>query len=381
MTWQDKPENLLSLLDRRFSARIRVAELPGLSLSVAQKEALFRKGILSACRPDDVDCAPCPLDDHDDDGMVTVQKERDGHYRGLCKEHGQIVTIKAEDAEWVDFDPVAWARAVRALNNVKGDFTTDPREIFPLGALKHKRRTVEVCVVSGSAPVGAIAQMRPSEGGDLLLCIDLGNRVSSSWPAAKDRQSINAVDVFQDDMLALRDSALADAMQSIPQKTTTSTKPFLKYTGTAKPASLTEEQYLAESNEANKKRQHLFIDLSKIEAWRDGVRISKMHTKATKKKSKKQSKRPVSENGLKIVAHYLKRPGVPCAPVRTDPYADKKTTATSAQVAFNCIRKALNLAEVLPRGETVDGVRQYSFQRPPGFKCVLLTRVEEPVAE
>lgn len=387
---QSKAGSLLSLLDRRFSAKIPLADFARLALTDAHRNALFKKGILAACRSDQVDSAACPLGDHVDDGTIPLQREADGRYRGLCKEHGQVVTVPEEAAEWAEFNAVAWARTVCWINKIKGELADGSQEIYRLGAVRHKGRNVEIAVVSGYAPVAGIAHLRPSSGADLLLCIDLGDRVNEGWAAAKDRASVNASAIFQEDLFTLRESELIRLTAPVPVTKTAAAKKHiaLKYTGAGKAVQLTEDQYLAEIDKARIKKQDLFIDMvGKPKAWRNGILISKM-AKARKKKSngkrRDEGPRPLSPHGLGIIAHYLVNPGRACAPIRTEPYQDDKKRNTdphSAQIAFDNIRKALKLADVIQLGQTIDGVREYSFQRPAGFNFVLLVKPSEPATE
>lgn len=377
-TEQSKAGNLLSLLDRRFSAKIPLADLARLALTDAHRDALYKKGILAACRSDQVDSAACPLGDHVDDGVIPVQREADGRYRGLCKEHGQVVTVPDEAAEWAEFNAVAWAQTVRWKNDIKGAVTDGSQEIYRLGAVRHKGRDLEIAVMSGYAPVAAVAHLRPSSGAALLICIDLGDRVNESWAASTDRAAVNASAIFQDDLVTLRESELARLTAPVPVAKTASTKKHVaeKYASAAKGAMLTEEKYRAEIDKANIKKMDLIIDLTgSPKAWRSGKSVGKM----AKKKGRGEP-RPLSHNGLKIIAHYLKNPGRAFAPIRTEPYLDDKKRNTdphSAQIAFDNIRAALKLADVIQLGQTIDGNREYSFQRPTGFKFVLLVKPPE----
>jgi hypothetical protein len=276
------------------------------------------------------------------------------------------------------------------VNKLKGELADGPQEIYRLGAVRHKGRDVEIAVVSGHAPIAGLAHLRPSSGADLLLCIDLGDRVNEGWPAAKDRASVNASAIFQEDLFTLRESELIRLTAAVPVTKAAAAKKHvaLKYTGAAKVIRLTEGQYLTEIDKAAIKKQNLFIDMvGKPQAWRNGKLISKM-AKAKRRKNggrrRDAGPRPLSAHGLGIIAHYLMNPGRPCAPVRTGPYLDDKKIDTDphhAQIAFDNIRKALRLADAFQLGQTIDGVREYYFQRPAGFKFVLLARPPKTATE
>jgi len=365
---------LLSRLDRHFTARLFAADLAG--IDAKRRDAFFKKGILSACRADEVDSAICPLGDHDEDEIIAVQKEHDGFYRGQCKEHGRIVTIRAEQVEWVDFNPITWARVVRHRNFIKGTEAT-PKDVLRLGVIRQAGKQAEIFLASPACPTSTIDILQPQPEMDALLCIDLGDRQCKAGRIDGHRFIVNASDIFNEDMITLDKPLLANVLVKtiLPGQTIKPETAYIRYSYEGSPVQLTVDEYAEESASLKNEKLNLFIDMDKAKVWRDGKEIKSLPTKDDKNK-----KRPLSRHQLRMIAHYIKYPNRSLAPRDTEAYgtAHKDTTVLSAQQVFTVIRTALGLNEIIKMGETVREKRRYFFAPPPKFKYVLLTPLDLP---
>jgi len=365
---------LLSRLDRHFRAKLFATEIASLNADI--KDVFFKKGILSACRQDEVDSAVCPLGDHDGDDTIAVNKGPDGVYRGLCKEHGKIVAIPAQQAEWIDFNPTAWARVLRGKCSIKGSVSST-EDVLHVGFIQQGLKKLEVLIVSPACPAAIIDILQPEPGMDMLLCIDLGNRQCKSGKITGHRLAINASEVFSDDMLSLEKSVLSGILvnTTLPGQTIKPETAYIRYSHEGNATQLTVAEYTKESTSSKNRNLDLFIDMDKAQVWCKGKEITRLPSKDEKKK-----KRPISRHQLRILAHYIKHPGRSIAPRDTEAYgmAYKDTSALSAQQSFSISRSALGLNDIIKMGETVQNKRRYYFDPPPKFKYALLTPIDTP---
>lgn len=377
MSTQGQPENPLSLLDRRFSARIRLADLASLPLTAGQRDALFKKGILAACRSDEVDTGRCPLGDHEGDGLLPIQREDDGRYRGACKEHGRVVTLTSQDVEWVRFDPEAWVTAVRGANGLVGDTLVDETGYRLLGVFQSGTKKVAVGVVSSHSPPVAARRGPSLEDVRMSLLADLGDRVTTPASGTGDFTLVNGRELFQDDLISLRTEALLAALGksklSLPAGTHA-----VSYANEGKAVPLTLEEYFAAVSLQNLRRYDLALDLTQTRAWKKGRPVKHMSNKGEKGRLK-----ALSRKGLVLVSYFIRHARRSFNPYRVPPYYDgtvDSRKAESAQVMLLKMRKTLGMDAVLPETGNPSGKRGgglYAYQPTPGYKVLLLTPPEE----
>ena len=372
MQRQTNIKTLLGRLDRHFQAKIFAAEIGSLNSGI--KDAFFKKGILSACREDEVDSAICPLGDHDDDDTIAVKKDPDGVYRGLCKEHGKIVEIPAQQAEWIDFNPTAWARVLRGKNSIKGNVSST-EDVLYVGFIQQGLKKLEILIASPACPAAIIDMLQPEPGMDMLLCIDLGDRQCKSGKITGHRLVINASELFNDDMLSMEQSVLSGILvnTTLPGQTMKPETAYIRYSHEGNAKQLTVVEYTKESTSNKNRNLDLFIDMDKAKVWRNGKEIKHLPTKDENNKL-----RPLSRHQLRIIAHYIKYPGRSLAPRDTEAYGLKSraTSVLSAQQVFSVVRSALGLNDIIKMGEAVQGKRRYYFEPHQKFKYALLTPLD-----
>jgi len=371
---------LLNLLDRRFEGRLRAPQVETFipQESVKTIDTLFDRGILLRGRVK-ADRIVCPLGFHDGSGLIDADQRSDGSYHGLCVEHGQLVTLQSDQAEWVEFSAAAWADAVRSANGLIGDSRLLADGLYLLGLLQTVRRKVMIVAVSGRAFVESLDSAARNFGTQATIYLDCGNRsVGHSAPKAK-AIVVNASDLLDETLIRFRPAVLAKILADVfVESAPPSYFPFEKYTaGSRKGTPLSVNAY--ERELAQSKRADLFIDVSKSTVWRGGKQI--LYMAGGKKRAGKR--KSISKTGLLLLAYYIKRPHVPILPIRAEPYAgsaDDSREARSAQVMLLNMRKTLNLDAILKTGANTSGEPgncSYSFEPTAKFRYVLITPVSQ----
>lgn len=360
---------LLQRLDRAFSAQFRSKEVSAL-LPQTTADKLFDKGVL--VMETEPDTAPCPLGEHESDGLVAVAKQNDGSFTGFCPEHGKHVKLPPEEAEWVKFEPEAWVVALSSANGLIESPQRHESGFLFAGIHRTGNRKAGVVLVSAHAQGNAHDYRPRAVEADDWLYITLDNR----HPNNGGRYTyIPASAAFGADPLTLDKSALGTALGQL--KKATPDAYCLKYTSGSKQAACqSEAEYQKAIAPSELKKYALVVDLMGCKAWHSGKRITHM---AQKKAKRRQS--ILSPQGLKLLAEYMRKPQMPLSPHRTGPYLgsqDSRQKKSSQTMLLN-MRSTLGLKEVLnltdnPTGSVGDGL--YEFNPSDKFKYLLLAPPE-----
>jgi hypothetical protein len=363
---------LLSLLNRRFKARLLPRDVERQVSDADARSALYDKRVLVATGCPDT--AQCGLGVHDGDGIFPIEQQPDGNYSGFCPEHGQHVVVAKADAELLEFNPEAWAAAVQSANGLTGEYSIDAAGYAFLGILSTKSKKAGLVLVSPQAVDGGRASYRPpSVGGADLIFIDLGDASASEGLA-----SVKAADLFEPNLVKIRRNALDSALAAIGPKYPSGTQ-FVKYSsGQRQPLPLTAEQYEEELSATRLKKPDLVIDIPRGRAWLKGKVVQHMKNKGDGGRKKK-----LSPTGLKLMGYYLRHSGRPIKPGDVPPYSGKDVDSRdplTPMVMMANMRNTLGLHEVIqtsgnPHGNA--GGSLYTFSPPAGFEFVLITTPEE----
>ncbi|MFA5161891.1 MAG: hypothetical protein WC421_06560 [Elusimicrobiales bacterium] len=356
---------LLQRLDRAFSAQFRSKELSAL-LPQTAADKLFDKGVL--VMETEPDTAPCPLGEHEGDGLVAVAKQNDGSFTGFCLEHGKHVKLLPEEAEWVKFAPEAWVAALASANGLIESSQRHESGFLFAGIHRTGNRKAGVAIVSAHAQGNAHDYRPRAVEADDWLYITLDN----SQPNNGERYAyIPASAAFGLDLLALDKSALGTALGQL--KKAAPDAYCLKYTSGSKQAACqSEAEYQKAIASGETKKYALVVDLMGCKAWRSGKRITHM---AQKKDKGRRS--VLSPTGLKLLAEYLRQPRMPLSPYKVGPYLGDRDSREkkSAQTMLLNMCSTLAVKEVLqltnnPTDTVGDGL--YEFNPPAKFKYLLL---------
>jgi hypothetical protein len=259
------------------------------------------------------------------------------------------------------------------MNGLEGDTVVSKSGHCFLGTLKTETLKIGVTIISANAVGDGFRPSGAPPG--LNLWIDLGDKAIDK--SNDDGVWLTASDLFKVSPVKFHTQSLAKALAGLPVARESENKiAFEKITHhSTSPIELTGVQYKTEIQQRNLKSFDLFLDLSSHRAWRKGKEVTHMKNKNEKGKFK-----PLSKNGLELVASYIRSPMTQHAPIQMEPYSgptDKRNPDSAAKMMAN-IRTALSLQNVIKTHSGRSGIRGdsvYSFEPNNGFTYALITPV------
>jgi len=362
----------LACLDKRFDAVYpgdRLEELFGRQCS----SLLIRRGILR-----DIGISTtiphCVCDLRRPQCTVRVDCGPSGSYRGYCNEYGSPIEVSLEQIKRYEFSWKRWAEWLRRANRLAGAGPSLGSGCLYVGEGTVAGRCFGLLVVAPGShrdadtipPPEAYESHRP------LVFLLLGNGCTAPFGNIV----LKASESLGKDLVTIRDADLERVLADLPVVVQKHDLTFLCYSNECprgKPIDRGEYERL--HREDRRSRFDLLVDIPKCRIWRKGRACQTV----LNKKGVSTGRR-LGERSVRLLADYIKHPGVPMIPYQAPSYRQDPVEPRSAAVMLAKVRRSIRGGGFLRTVSTAAraGESMYVFEPPQGMTYCLIERTSPP---
>lgn len=294
--------------------------------------------------------------------MVRIDRDASGRLRGHCNEYGNILYPTEAQAQRYAFQWREWAQHLRRHNRLDGSAPVQGAGCLFVGeGIVAGRKYGLLAIAPGChraddviLPDGARNQSRALVG---LFLGEIVNGVAVDV-------ALGATTLTQD-LITIDVSALERALDEIPLIAEPKDGGYLMFSNeSSRGRQITQAEYDHLHRPEALRKSDLVIDLLLCKVWRKG----RPRGMVLDSKGRSTGKR-LGDRGVRLLASYVKRPGIPMMARDTEAYQGVLVEPRSAAIMLATVRRSTHATAFLKSGahSSEPGETTYVFTPPSGM--------------
>ncbi|PIQ83236.1 MAG: hypothetical protein COV75_08490 [Candidatus Omnitrophica bacterium CG11_big_fil_rev_8_21_14_0_20_63_9] len=358
----------LASLDRHFEAIYSGDQLETLFPAGASRQ-LIRQGILQDAGLS-LTIPRCICELRHPDCVVRVDGDG-GAYRGYCNEYGVPINVSIDQIQRYRFVWSAWAESLRRANRLDGPPPIQGSGCVFIGeGIAAGRKYGLLVLAPGCRLAEDIVLPEGARQSDrALLALPLGEQVQDLAVDA-----VISADVLTTDLITINASALEQILDQLPLVISPGEAICLAFGHDNRKAHpITQAEYDRLHRRDVLKTFDLFVDVLHAKIWRNGRACGVVIDGSGRSTGKK-----LGDQGVLLLASYMKRPGIPMCAHKTSAYGDRVAPRTAA-VMLSVVRRSIHGTAFLKSGarSSQPGETMYVFDPPSTMTWCLLDRLPQ----
>lgn len=294
--------------------------------------------------------------------MVRIDRDASGRLRGHCNEYGNVLYPTEAQVQRYAFQWREWAQHIRQRNRLDG-----PGPVQGAGCL-----FVGEGVVAGRK-YGLLAIAPGCHQADGVIPPDGARNKSRALVGLFLGDVVNgaAVDIalgaatLKQDLIAIDDSALEQALDQVPLVAQPQSGGYMMFShDSPRGRQITQAEYDRLHRREALKECDLVVDLMLSKVWRNGRPRGVVLDSKGRSTGKK-----LGDRGVRLLAAYVKRPGIPMKARDTEAYEGVPVEPRSAAIMLATTRRSTHSTAFLKSGarSSEPGATTYVFTPPSGM--------------